>query len=487
MDSLALDLPNPIDFPSPQFATFELAAAAAIEEARPLRLAAEVHVVLTESFHMKQSSGCLYIVGSPGVVAAAGSAGRPIIEGSGHCVFHVAGRKAKLVLQNIDLRHTCDRPDKRDIGAAVFVMKKTVASLRGCSVSSANGFCVWAVQTGHVELEGCAPITAASRSGCVVFGSAELSLTECRLVRCAQHAVCIRGRSRLRLRGCEISDCGVRGVYAYNNVAVDMLDCAITGTASAAHAAVDFYSSADGAPASKWPLLPLSLRMQRCTVSDNAGVGLRGVGCEGIQRQVEDCRFERNAGGGQLWVSAETEAFTAITHEHSGEAAGGDGGSSGSAGARCYRGGGGGGDDELASDYGGGKGGGNSGGGGGAGGAASSGEGGTGACEEVGAEMAELAAWEFEVDDSASQSGVRGWRSYDAVSSRLLEQGWGDLQAQLASTADVQYNDAELATKAKIALRIGGVNRGVEYECDLLHLEQTNLATFHSRKIRRAR
>lgn len=108
------------------------------------------------------------------------------------------------------------------MGSAIYALGKASVALRGCNLTSQQGFGVWAVQRARVELRNGSAIQDCGRSGVVCFGQPTVRLRDSAITDAAMHGICARGGSRVSLRGTRIAGCGVRGIYAYHNVSLEM-------------------------------------------------------------------------------------------------------------------------------------------------------------------------------------------------------------------------------------------------------------------------
>ena len=216
--------------------TFDEAVDNAISRQVPLLIAKSTIITLTERILLKTNGATLRLVG----VSGGDIDSRPTIISSAHSLFQVGGRGATLILANLILRHTCFREEYKDIGAVIFSLHKAKVHISDCKIHSDHGFGIWAVQRALVRLDNCVVISS-SRSGCVSFGRSSLSMIGCTIRDCRIHGVCSRGSTVLSLEGCHITLSGIRGLYAYHNVNLRMVDTTVTRTQSCDHAAVDLW------------------------------------------------------------------------------------------------------------------------------------------------------------------------------------------------------------------------------------------------------
>ena len=197
------------------------------------------NLILTEPIHHKKNAATLHIrcTSKDGVPTCS-------IRSKAHSVFHIGGRKAKLVLDNVGIIHECERDDPKDIGACIFGLYRSDVILNDCILVSMHGFCVWGVQSSVLSLTSCGLI-AAARSSCVLFGKATLRMKG-GAVNGKIHGICSRGDTTLDVENTSFVGCGQRAVYAYHGCALRMQGCRIRGCSSADHAAVDIKACAKG-------------------------------------------------------------------------------------------------------------------------------------------------------------------------------------------------------------------------------------------------
>ena len=237
-----------------------LTAAEEQDSETPVRLVlAPGTYIFDDSLHLRRTCLNLTIEGE----------GDVSISGSGHCLFHIRGRKTALRLVNLSLIHTQFGSDKREIGACVFAVHQSNVRIENCTLISAHGFALWVVQKAQVEVVGCT-LTATKRSACVCFGDCTVSFDRTILSESGKHGICCRGRVVLRASDCEFSNNGVRALYGYQSVDIQLRRCVFRGTKSEAHSAIEVLSGG----ASGLRQRKLVLRMQDCFVHSNSGGGL---------------------------------------------------------------------------------------------------------------------------------------------------------------------------------------------------------------------
>lgn len=114
---------NNLLWPSVNYNNFDELIDLAIELSIPIYIESYTNIILENTILHKKNSKILHIIGIVNKDDEINS--RPIITCSDHSIFKLAGRKPYLILENLILNHTCNREDKRDIGAAVFGLYKS--------------------------------------------------------------------------------------------------------------------------------------------------------------------------------------------------------------------------------------------------------------------------------------------------------------------------------------------------------------------------
>jgi hypothetical protein len=283
-----------LQWPSEIYSTFQDLVDAALHANLPIRLG-EGHILLSETILIKLNDTNLRILGVESPLSS-----DSVIEGTGHSIFQVSGKRIVLSLEHITLLHTREDVDKKNIGAVVFLSGTSACNVRNCRLSSSHGFAVWAVQRSVCRLFDCY-VSARQRSGCVAFGHSALVLTNCCVKDCMQHGVCLRGNCKLDLSGGEIVCCGVRAVYGYEGAQLRLTECRIEDTREAQHAAVEVMSVdltevAAAATAGdnkntlkKSPLLqPTSLVAKNISFKGNNCASVTAIG-RAVSIQLESC------------------------------------------------------------------------------------------------------------------------------------------------------------------------------------------------------
>jgi hypothetical protein len=165
--------------------TFDEAIDDAISRHVPLLISRNTIITLTDRILLKTNGATLRVIG----VSNGDACSRPLIISSAHSLFQVGGRGATLILENLNLRHSCFRDEYKDIGAVVFCLHKAKVHITDCDILSDHGFGIWAVQRATVRLNNCT-VSSSSRSGCVSFGRSSLSMVGCTIHDCKIHGVC---------------------------------------------------------------------------------------------------------------------------------------------------------------------------------------------------------------------------------------------------------------------------------------------------------
>ena len=204
-------------------------AAAAMRTGRTIELRGR-----TLSLHdeLLVPAGCLLSIRGPGTII-----------GNGHTLIRAGGGgggRQRVVLESVQLIHcgSSERTERRELGGAVFALGKSIVKLRACNVTSSQGFGVWMVQRARVDITEGSVLHDCGRSGVVSFGQAQLTLNGSCIRASALHGICARGACRIALDDAQVTDTGVRGIYAYHNVTLQLARSEIRGTRDAAGAAV---------------------------------------------------------------------------------------------------------------------------------------------------------------------------------------------------------------------------------------------------------
>jgi hypothetical protein len=345
-----------------------------------------------------------------------------------------------------------------------------VVTVRNCDLLSTHGFCVWAVQNSEANLDN-ALVIALRRSGAVLFGQAKLWISQSVIRDCGIHGVCLRGNSALHISRCTITGCKARGVYGYAEVHLSLTDCIISNTQHTVNGAVEYrhfvvsYSRSvrDQEIRRRRKQTPHGLFLKRCSIIDNAGFGVKVVVCvEPVSNnvRVEDCSFNGNIAGDQVYVT--TEESTVDSAHQKGIVI---------VEAPLKR--------EISPS------------------------------ERIGTpQKAESSpkqwCWQFERDDPASGSSRCRWKAYDPTATAALELAystWKSKEAFHASLSTEEPSDSPLLSDglmttmqdenktvmdcaSKLATATLFVCDG-KYRVDFHRLEQTSVKTLYSRKVRR--
>ena len=210
------------------------------------------------------------------------------IIGDGHALFKLSRNRARLVIEDCDVRHLAsqDRSARRELGAAIFAMAaNSQVTLNNCTISSEAGYGLWLVQRASASLSACL-VAPCGRSGVVLFGRARLDAAGSTIDGAGLHGICMRGDSISSLVDCVVSNSGVRGIYAYHNATLSLERTCVEGTRDASAAAVQIEALR--------PEDRATLYMDDgCVLRNNAGEDLR------VSGRVDVIRLP---GGGQEQV-----------------------------------------------------------------------------------------------------------------------------------------------------------------------------------------
>ena len=267
---------------------------------------------------------------------------RTVITGDAHSIFQINGKRSLLSLAHVQLKHIMSDNDKRNIGAAVFVMGKCRCEITDCDIYSTEGFSVWCVQNARCFISE-STVSATTRSAIVCFGSSALEVKHSRVFNCGQHGICLRGRCSLEIDDSDIVNCSVRALYAYEHARIVMRRCLIEGTQDPSHAAVELRAFgsrlddfSDGLPAAVGSTSKNSVASLTATnviLIRNAGGAIRTAGnvsialCESFswnEGSEEALRLDIDdtlTPGGSLSLGADTlltreESSTALMWEY---------------------------------------------------------------------------------------------------------------------------------------------------------------------------
>ena len=222
-------------WPCEKFISFQDAVDEACACNGSLLISAGTRIYLTTTIVIKSKNCELKIYGAT-------DGEPPIVESAGHCIFQFMGKKVRVHVENLVLKHVAESDDKKEIGAAVFCLCDSSIILQNCDVGSTNGFCVWTVQRSMCTIDTCT-IRSTCRSGCVAFGKSSLRIESSSIEDCGQHGVCLRGTCSLLMNHTALLRCRVRAVYAYDKAHVYLQHCRITGTLDPLSAAIEIRSN----------------------------------------------------------------------------------------------------------------------------------------------------------------------------------------------------------------------------------------------------
>jgi hypothetical protein len=329
-----------------------------------------------------------------------------------------------------------------DSGACVFVQRQGVAELRHCCLSSEHGFALWVVEKASLTVAD-SSLSSALRSGLVLFGDCAAQVSRSVVRDCAQHGVCLRGRSCLSLADVHFRGCGARALYGYQNVAIDMQRCSVTLTMDPLGAAVQVSCEAG----------LLRLKMRQCVFADNRGVGFKVCGRGGcVSLDIDQQSRDGNTDGecSELIDSEPQETKEDDEEEKEEEEEEEDGGAGGDTSPP--------------------------------GPALSSAPASSPSPAHEAAHEAEGPHWEFHADDPKEGRGPPGWRRYSSKDSGEIEEAHCRL-ALSGSGSGLSLGLGVLGGASSSSMLVL-LSRG-KYAVNLCTLEQTNTASFHSRAVRR--
>ena len=328
-----------------------------------------------------------------------------------------------------------------DSGACVFVQRQGVAELRHCCLSSEHGFALWVVEKALLTVAD-SSLSSALRSGLVLFGDCAAQVSRSVVRDCAQHGVCLRGRSSLSLADVHFRGCGARAIYGYQNVAIDMQRCSVTLTMDPLGAAVQVSCEAG----------LLRLKMRQCVFADNRGVGFKVCGRGGFVSLDIDQQSRDGNTDGECFELIDSEPQETKEEEEEEEKEGEKEGEKGGAGGDASPPG-----PALSS-------------------APSPSPAHEAACEA--AREAEGPHWEFHADDPKKGHGPPCWRRYSSKDSGEIEEALCRLALSGLGLGSGVLGGASSSSMLVL------LSRG-KYAVNLCTLEQTNTASFHSRAVRR--
>eukprot|EP00613_Pedinella_sp_CCMP2098_P071028 CAMPEP_0171928438 /NCGR_PEP_ID=MMETSP0993-20121228/26812_1 /TAXON_ID=483369 /ORGANISM="non described non described, Strain CCMP2098" /LENGTH=532 /DNA_ID=CAMNT_0012567767 /DNA_START=160 /DNA_END=1758 /DNA_ORIENTATION=- len=205
------------DFPE---SIFLAAMRAALDAGKPLVLQGK-RVVLRETIKLKRGDALVLEGGS--------------LIGHAHSVFSLGTDRnpttspPALTLRGVTVRHLKSSEDKREVGAALFVMGKARVLVEDCTLSSVEGFGIWVKHQGSALVRRSA-FSASGRTGVALFNSATVELDHCTIAQAKVHGVCLRGSAKATLSECRIEGCGDRGAFVYEGGTLEMIGCCVTGT-----------------------------------------------------------------------------------------------------------------------------------------------------------------------------------------------------------------------------------------------------------------
>lgn len=290
-----------LTWPSSDYNDFETILNDALNKNKTLTISGGVSIYLDKVLHLKKNGAELCII------SAAKGNSRPVIYGTDFSIFLMGGKNIRIKIENIIFKHNCiSVGGGNKVGAVFYCRHQSLLEVKGCCISSHNGFGVWAVQSAKVQINE-STIHSFSRSGCVMFGNAEVYMVDCVIQQCAVHGICLRGLCQLKLCRCKILCNQKRGVYGYHNVHIVMEDCLVSGSDIAAveikgrhphcSAVASEIASLDEVNSERDIL---SVSVSRCDFSGNM-VGLKVSGnvevsvlqCLPFERTIEEAALRR--------------------------------------------------------------------------------------------------------------------------------------------------------------------------------------------------
>lgn len=262
-----------IDRPLPVLSTptvighdgFRKLVSAAFRSQRPLLLRGRTVDFGSNEFKLDNNfAGCDSIhVHGPGSIC-----------GRGHTLFTVGGNRHSLILEkDIQLEHfsSPDRTEKRQQGAAIWARGKARIQLRdNCTVTSESGFALWLVQRANAQLVNNCTVGPCGRSAIVLFNNARLDFDQGIIQHAARHGVCTRGDTVVTIKNSMVKDCGDRGVYAYHNATLNLVNTTVSGTLQVDASAVQVEALR--------PCDEVQLVVRTCKMTGNKGLGLSVAG-----------------------------------------------------------------------------------------------------------------------------------------------------------------------------------------------------------------
>jgi len=172
-------------------------------------------------------------------------------------------------LEDVDLRHARAPSVIKavsDTGAAVLGRQRAAITLDRAAVTSATGLGVWLQMSATLDANDSS--LTAGRSGAALFNRSAARLRGCEVSRCGVHGVCLRGDATAALAACVLAGNGRRAAYCYERADLRLEGCIVRGTADPGRAAVE---GAGGRPGDGARLHVAA----DCAFSGNAGADVR--------------------------------------------------------------------------------------------------------------------------------------------------------------------------------------------------------------------
>ena len=260
-----------------------LAFAQALELHGDLTLEAGTVVHLTERLILK-GNRMYRVTGAPD--------GDCTLFSSAHSLIQLAGRHARLELQNLKLQHTCNNPDKREVGSALFLLGRTQARLSNCEISSTKGFGLWMVQSSSCHLQNCT-VRSCGRTGLACLGIGTLDIVDSTIEDCAVHGICARGTTTVSAERTAFINNAVRAIYAYGNTVVTISECTVSGTRAEGYMGTKCRAAAAIEIESKRIDDTVTVQLKGLTATDNLGADVRLSGqVKYLLQGCSECRVE---------------------------------------------------------------------------------------------------------------------------------------------------------------------------------------------------
>ena len=170
-----------------------------------------------------------------------------------------------LTLQGTKLFHYHYSPEKRGVGAAIFVHGVARIDLSEVHFESSYGFGLWLKHNAEAKVYKCT-FKNIGRSAVACFNDVRVQLNDCKIDGARIHGICVRGTSRASLSHCSISNCGTRAAFVYQQGSLSLECCEVSNTQNSMTPAIH----AEAAGVNDKCFLILT----RCHVFKNTGPGV---------------------------------------------------------------------------------------------------------------------------------------------------------------------------------------------------------------------